>query len=176
MSAVMGAVVLILLRAGGFSLSHHRTPRYGLRLGLGILLALGGLILARRKPKPPDPDKPQKGLTARLIANPAPYTSFLAGILIFAPGVTFIAAIQVVATAKASLDTTVIALAVIVVINVSLVWLPLLGYLAAPGPTTRWLVSFNTWLRQHGRLILALAMIAAGLIVGINGLIGVIST
>jgi hypothetical protein len=175
MSAVMGAVVLILLRAGGFSLSHHRTPRYGLRLGLGILLALGGLIMARRKPKPPDPDKPQKGLTARLIANPAPYTSFLAGILIFAPGVTFIAAIQVVATAKASLDTTVIALAVIVVINVSLVWLPLLGYLAAPGPTTRWLVSFNTWLRRHGRLILALAMIAAGLIVGINGLIGVIS-
>lgn len=176
MSAVMGAVVLILLRAGGFSLSHHRTPRYGLRLGLGILLALGGLILARRKPKPPDPDKPQKGLTARLIANPAPYTALLAGILIFAPGVTFIAAIQVVATAKASLDTTVIALAVIVVINVSLVWLPLIGYLAAPGPTTRWLVSFNTWLRRHGRLILALAMIAAGLIVGINGLIGVIST
>ena len=40
---------------------------------------------------------------------------------------TFIAAIQVVATAKASLDATVTALAVIVVINVSLVWLPLLG-------------------------------------------------
>ena len=88
---------------------------------------------------------------------------------------TFIAAIQVVATSKASLDATVTALAVIVVINVSLVWLPLLGYLAAPGPTTRWLVSFNAWLRRHGRLILALAMIAAGLIVAINGLIGVIS-
>ena len=132
-------------------------------------------MLALRKRKPPDPDKPQTGLMARLIASPAPYTALLAGILIFAPGVTFIAAIQVVATSKASLDATVTALAVIVVINVSLVWLPLLGYLAAPGPTTRWLVSFNTWLRRHGRLILALAMIAAGLIVAINGLIGVIS-
>lgn len=175
MSAAMAAVVLVLLRSGGFSLPHHRTPRYGLRLGLGLLLVLVGLILVRRKPKPPDPDKPQKGLTARLIANPAPYTAFLAGILIFAPGVTFIAAIQVVATSKASLDATITALAVIVVINVALVWLPLLAFLAAPGPTTRWLVSFNTWLRQHGRLILALAMIAAGLIVAINGLIGVIS-
>ncbi len=175
MSTLVSAVVLVLIRAGGFSLPHHRTPRYALRLILGIALLLGGLILARRKPKPPDPDKPQKGLTARLIANPAPYTAFLAGILIFAPGLTFLAAIQVVATAQASLDATVTALAVIVVINVSLVWLPLLGYLAAPGPTTRWLVAFNAWLRRHGRFILAAAMVAAGLIVAINGLVGVIS-
>jgi hypothetical protein len=175
MSAVMGAVALVLLRTGGFSLPHHRTPRYLLRLILGILLLLGGLVLARRKRKPPDPDKPQTGLTARLIANPAPYTAFLAGILIFAPGVTFLAAIQVVATAQASLEATVTALSLIVVINVSLVWLPLIGYLVAPGPTTRRLVGFNTWLRRNGRLILAAAMIAAGLIVAIDGLTGVIS-
>jgi Sap, sulfolipid-1-addressing protein len=174
MSTVMAAVVLAVLRAGGFSLAHHRTPRYGLRLILGILLLVVGLVLVIRKRPPPDPDKPQTGLTARLIASPAPYTAFLAGILIFAPGVTFIAAIQVVATAQASLDATVTALAVIVVINVSLVWLPLLGYLAAPGPTTRWLVAFNAWLRRNGRLILAAAMTAAGLILAINGLIGVI--
>ena len=175
MSAVMGAVVLVLLRTGGFSLPQHRTPRYALRLILGILLLAGGVLLASRKRKPPDPDKPQTGLTARLIANPAPYTAFLAGILIFAPGVTFIAAIQVVATAQASLDVTVTALTLTVVINVSLVWLPLVGYLAAPGPTTRRLVAFNAWLRRNGRLILAAAMAAAGIIVAIDGLTGVIS-
>lgn len=175
MSTVMATVVLVVLRAGGFSLAHHRTPRYGLRLGLGILLLLGGLVLAVRKKKPPDPDKPQTGLMARLVASPAPYTAFLAGLLIFAPGVTFIAAIQVVATAQASLDTTVTALAVIVVINVSLVWLPLLGFLAAPGPTARRLVAFNAWLRRNGRSILAVVMIAAGLIVAIDGLAGVLT-
>jgi hypothetical protein len=175
MSAVMAAVVLAVLRAGGFSLAHHRTPRYGLRLGLGILLLLCGLVLAVRKKKPPDPDKPQTGLMARLVARPAPYTAFLAGLLIFAPGVTFIAAIQVVATSQASLDATVTALAVIVVINVSLVWLPLLGYLAAPGPTARRLVAFNAWLRRNGRLILAVVMIAAGFILAINGLTGVLT-
>ncbi len=175
MSAVMAAVVLAVLRAGGFSLAHHRTPRYGLRLGLGVLLLLGGLVLAVRKKKPPDPDKPQTGLMARLVASPAPYTAFLAGLLIFAPGVTFIASIQVVATSQASLDATVTALAVIVVINVSLVWLPLLGYLAAPGPTARRLAAFNAWLRRNGRLILAAVMIAAGFIVAINGLTGVLT-
>ena len=133
MSAVMGVVVLLVLRAGGFATPRHRTPRYELRLILGILLVLGGLLLARRKPKPPDPDKPPSGLVNRLIASPAPYTSFLAGLLIFAPGVTFIAAIQVVATAKASPDLTAVALALIVVINVSLVWLALLGLPAGAG-------------------------------------------
>ena len=175
MSTVMAAVVLVILRASGFSLPHHRTSRDELRLGLGILLLLGGLVLALRKRKPPDPDKPQTGLMARLVANPAPYSAFLAGILIFAQGLTFIAAIQVVATAQASLDATVTALAVIVIINVSLVWLPLVGYLAAPGPTSRRLVGFNAWLRRNGRLILAAVMIAAGLILAIDGLAGVLT-
>jgi hypothetical protein len=124
MSIVMGIVVLAALRAGGFSLPRHRQDRYGLRLGLGLLILLAGLVLLRRKPKPPDPDRPQKGIVSRLIAAPAPYTAFLAGILVFSPGVTFIAAIQVVATAKGDLSQTAAGLALIVVINVSLVWPP----------------------------------------------------
>lgn len=174
MSIVMGIVVLVVLRAGGFSLPSHRTDRYGLRLALGILILLAGLVLARRKPKPPDPDRPQKGIMSRLTASPAPYTAFLAGILVFAPGVTFIAAVQVVATAQADLSLTVAGLAVIVAINVSLVWLPLLAYLAAPGMTTRRLVAFNAWLRRNGRTILAGTLVAAGLIVAIDGLTGLI--
>jgi len=174
MSAVMGVLVLVVLRAGGFSLPSRHTIRYELRLFLGLLLMLAGLTLARFKRKPPDPDSPQSGLVSRLIASPAPYTAFLAGLLIFAPGITFIAAVQVVATAQASLELTATALTLIVVINVALVWLPLLGYLAAPGPTTRWLVAFNGWLRQNGQLILAGALVAAGLIVAIDGLSGLI--
>ena len=131
MSLVMGIVVLAALRAGGFSLPKHRQDRYGLRLGLGLVILLARYILLRRKPKPPDPDRPQKGIVSRLIATPSPYTAFLAGILVFAPGVTFIAAIQVVATANADLSETAAGLALIVIINVSLVWLPLILYLAA---------------------------------------------
>ncbi len=174
MSLVMGIVVLAALRAGGFSLPKHRQDRYGLRLGLGILILLAGVVLLRRKPKPPDPGRPQKGIVSRLIAAPAPATAFPAGILVFAPGVTFIAAIQVVATAHADLSETAAGLVLIVIINVSLVWLPMILYLAAPEPTTRRLGAFNGWLRRHGRAILSGALVAAGAILTVNGITGLI--
>lgn len=174
MSVAIGFVVLVALRAGGFSLPHHRQDRYGLRLGLGILLALAGLFLFRRKPKLVDPDKPQKGIMGRLMANPAPYTAFLAGLLVFGPGVTFIAAVQVVATANAGLSETAAALIVVVVINVALVWLPLLAYLTAPDFTARHLTAFNAWLRRNGRIILSGVLLIAGIILTVNGIAGLI--
>jgi len=178
MSIIMGVVVLVLLRAGGFSLPTHRTIRYELRLFLGIFILFAGLFVAWRKPRP----KPGRSgsahggnaIVARLMANPAPYTAFLAGILVFAPSMTFIAAIQVVATAHADLSLTVAGLALIVAINVALIWLPLLAFLAAPEPTTRYLSAFNGWLRHNGRIILAGTLVAAGLIVAIDGLVGLL--
>jgi hypothetical protein len=179
MSLVMAVVVLVLLRAGGFSLPSHRTIRYEFRLILGILILLAGLFLARRKPKlkaagSRDPARKGRGIVARLVANPAPYTAFLAGILVFAPSVAFIAAVQVIATSRTDLQLTVAGLALVVVINVSFVWLPLLAYLAAPDLTTRHLAAFNGWLRRNGRMILAGALGAAGLVVTVDGLVGLI--
>jgi hypothetical protein len=46
-------------------------------------------------------------------------------------------------------------LALIVVINVSLAWLPVLAFPVAPEPTTRRLSAFNGRLRRNGRMILA---------------------
>jgi hypothetical protein len=42
--------VLLLLRYGHFQLPGHRTPRYGLRLGLGLLILATIAVVARRKP------------------------------------------------------------------------------------------------------------------------------
>ena len=152
MSIVIGIVALAVLRAGGFSLPHHRHDRYGLRLGLGILLILRRATRVPPQTEPPDPDQPQKGIVSRLMATPAPYTAFLAGILVFAPGVTFIAAVQVVATANADLSETAAApdrdrghqrlarLAAPV----------LLPCCAGASPPGGW-AAFNGWLRRNGR-------------------------
>jgi hypothetical protein len=194
-STVMGIAVLLLLRYGSFQLPGHRTPRYGLRLGLGLLILAAIAVLARRKPRllgipgqprsagqpgpPPTPGHPGqpgqgKGIVSRLVSSPAPVTAFVAGVLVFMPALTFIAAIQVIATARAGVPLSALGLLIVVVINVAFVWLPFLAYLAAPGLTTRKLTAFNAWLRAHGRILLMLALLVAGAVLTVNGLLGLI--
>jgi hypothetical protein len=174
MSLLMGMVVIAILRNTGLSHHSERTPRYGLRLGLGLLMIAAGAFLARRKPKPPDPDHPKQGLVSRLIADPAPASAFAVGLLLFAPGITFIAAVQVIATANADIEQTTTAIIVVVVINAILVWLPLLVHIVAPGATTRYLTAFNGWLRANGNKILIAVLLVGGVIVAVNGILGLV--
>ena len=171
MSLIMGLVVIAILRNTGLNHHSQRTPRYGLRLGLGLLMLAAGAVLARRKPKPPDPDKKQ-GLVSRMIADPAPGSAFAVGLLLFAPGITFVAAVQVIATANADVELTTVAIIVVVVINAALVWLPLLVHIFAPSVTTRYLTAFNGWLRANGNKILVAVLIVGGAIVAGNGIFG----
>jgi hypothetical protein len=175
MSLVTGLVVIAILRNTGLDHRSQRTPRYGLRLGLGLLMLAAGAFLARRKPKQPDPGDAKQGLISRMIANPAPRSAFAVGLLLFAPGITFIAAVQVIATANADLELTATAIIVVVVINAALVWLPLLVHIFAPGVTTRYLTAFNGWLRANGNKILVAVLLVAGVIVAVNGILGLVS-
>jgi hypothetical protein len=174
MSLVMSVVIVAVLRDAGLSHPAQHTSRYGLRLGLGVLLLTAGIVVARRQRRAPDPAHPQQGGLSRLLARPAPLTAFVAGIVVFAPGATFVAALQVIATAQASLDQTAIAVVVVVIINVLLVWLPLLLYLAAPGKTAGHLTTLNTWLRAHGRTLLVWVLLIAGAILAGNGIYGLV--
>jgi Sap, sulfolipid-1-addressing protein len=184
MSVVTAVLVLAILRNLGLSRPDAATSRYGLRLGLGALLLAGCLVVAARHRGnrwPAGPDNglrasvrlggPRPGIVSRMAARPAPSSAFAIGLLVFAPGVTFVAAIQVIATTEASLRLTVFATAVVVIINVMPVWVPILVYLIVP-ETTGHLSAFNCWLRANGRAILVGAMLVAGVFLVVNGIHG----
>lgn len=59
MTIVMGVIVLLAIHAGGLNHPHERQPRYGLRLGLGIVALGAAIFVARRKPRPPAPARSQ---------------------------------------------------------------------------------------------------------------------
>ena len=169
-SLVVGVVVLAVLRS-----AHQHAPRYGLRLGLGILLLAAGMVVALRKPRTPDPAKPSQGFVSRMVADPAPLSAFFVGVLVFAPGVSFIAALQVIATSQADLEVTAVAVLIVVSINVLLVWLSLVLYLVAPGFTVRHLTVFNRWLRAHGSAVLAWVLVVVGGIMIFDGIYGLVT-
>ena len=173
MSLVMGVVVLLVLRSAGLNHPDQHAPRYGLRLGLGIVLLAAAVFVAARKPTQPDPAKAH-GLVSRMVAEPAPLSAFLVGLLVFAPGVTFIAALQVIATASAGPDLTSLAVILVVVINVLLVWLPIMLHLIAPTATERHLKAFNHWIRAHGTTVLIGVLIVAGGIMVSDGIYGLV--
>ena len=171
-SLVMGCVLVLVLRSAGLSRPAEHEPRYGLRLGLGILLLAAAVVVARRAPRPPDPAKAQQGIISKMIANPAPLSAFLVGVIVYAPGITFLAALQVIATSRASLELTALALIIVVVIYALLVWLPIVVYLVAPTVAGRYLTAFNGWLRAHGKTIVVWALVVVGGIMVGNGIYG----
>jgi hypothetical protein len=172
MTAIFAAVVFIALRAGHLQRAPQRQPRYGLRLGLGILMMLAGGYLRRRKPKPPDPAKRDKRIISRLLARPRPWAAFLVGLLVYAPSLTFIAAVQVVATSRASIAVSVLDVAVVIAITVMFAWLPLAAYLLAPGRTAAVLRSCDGWLRAHGYVLAVAGLGIGGVLLTLDGILG----
>jgi Sap, sulfolipid-1-addressing protein len=112
------------------------------------------------------------GVITRLTTNPRPLTAFLAGLLLFAPSATFIAAVQVIATANEGVPITVAALLIVIALTALIVWLPLLGYFAAPDATTRALRRANGWIRAHGNVLLVGALWIGGVVLVVDGALG----
>jgi Sap, sulfolipid-1-addressing protein len=173
MTVAMAVVLLVVIRITGLNLPRGHDPRFGLRLGLGVLALAGAVFYTVRGPREPVPGKERRpGFVARLMARPSPHIAFATGLLLFAPGATFIAAVQVIATSDASVPLIVLSLAIVVTITAIVVWLPLVGYLAAPDATTRRLAALNGWLRTHGRAVVTYALGVAGAVLIVNGALG----
>jgi Sap, sulfolipid-1-addressing protein len=170
---VIGVAALIAIRAGGLShIGHHQT-RYGLRLGLGVVAIVAAVVMWRRRSKPRDPAKPKKpSLIERLAAKPSPWTALAVGVVMFGPSLTFVAAVQVVGTAKAGLADTIGAMAMIIVLTVAFAWLPLLAYAVAPVRTVRTLRAFDGWLKRHGKTVVTIAVGVVGVFLVIQGITG----
>lgn len=182
MTVLMAVTVLLVLRGIGLNQPRQHDPRYGLRLGLGVIALASAVMLRRRRGRgrleaeaeAAAAQQPQQtGLIARLTARPRPGLAFAAGIILFLPSATFIAAVQVVATANASVTATALALLIVVAISALIVWLPLLAFLAAPEATVRLLRRLNGWVRAHGAAIAVYALLAGGIVLIVNGSLGV---
>jgi len=177
MTVATGIALLVVIRTTGLNLPRGHDPRFGLRLGLGVLALAGAVFYTVRKPRETVPSEQRRpGFMARLMARPSPRFAFVTGLLVFAPGATFIAAVQVIATSDASVPLIALSLVIVVTITVIVVWLPLVGYLAAPDATTHRLAVLNGWLRTHGRTVVVYALGVGGAVLIVNGALGLAGT
>jgi hypothetical protein len=161
------------LRAFSLNLPSRHDPLYELRLALGVLaLAAAAVLTWRRRSAPGRAKEAGRNLVSRLTAQPGPRTAFTAGVVLFAPSLTFLAAVQAVATANTGPLRAVVGLLVVITVCLLLAWLPLLGYLVAPDKTTGTLARCNGWLRAHGWEAAVWALVVGGVVLVVNGALG----
>jgi hypothetical protein len=181
-TVISGIVLLVLMRSLHLDASSQSNERGGLRAAVGALFVVLGVRLLVRKRSAVDPvsaaePEPAKkpGLAARLQNQTRARAAFLAGLIVYVPGPGYIAALQVIGTTPANLAQTVGAFIVIVLLDLWLIWLPLLTYLVAPEATGRRLHAFSGWLNRNGRTLLAGVLVGIGcalLATGLTTLVG----
>lgn len=176
MTVVMATIVFVALRGGHLYKPQQRQARYGLRLGLGVLLLLAAGFYRHRRRKPAESANAaktkDKGLVNRMIARPGPKAAFLVGLVVYSPSLTFVAAVQAVATSTESVAESVAVLVLVIVITLLCVWVPFVLYLLRPERAGPLLQSFNAWLRTHGRQIMTGALVLGGLVLTVDGITG----
>ena len=167
----LGFAVVFALHGAGLELDSKQTARYGLELAIGVLLMLGALVLARRRPRPHE----EPSRVVRLAREGGLRAVFVAAIVLYVlPSPVYLAALQVVGTTKMST----VAMAVWVVIVVALVLItvevPVLLFLRAPERTVARLRTVDGWLSRHGHTLLVAVVGLIGLWVFIDGLVGLL--
>lgn len=184
-SITLGLLIVFELDGTAAVSTSKNTLGPGEDLVLGALLLLVAFVLGsgraeplrerrrrRREQKQAEAEgKTKESLPERMIGRGDPRLTFVAGILLTLPGVSYLTALSRMAKLDASPVEIVLLVVTFCVIQLLLIELPLLGYAFAPDWTKDTVTRFRAWLSRNGRQA---AVVGAGVIGGLLVLRGII--
>ena len=169
----VGFLFVFVLRGAGLNQSSNQTPRYALRVGLGVLFLIGAWVLAHRPPKPKAVDD-QPSRVTKAVAGSGLLAVFVVGVAMYTPSPTYLAALDVVAGTKMSGPAAVAWVLILVALVLITIELPILLYFVAPDWTIPKLQAVNTWLGRNGRALLVYVLAGLGIWQIVDGLVGLL--
>jgi hypothetical protein len=113
--------------------------------------------------------KPTESLPLRLLGKGNPWITFLVGIVLSFPGVSYLDALDHIHKLNASTVATV--LLVVGVVELALLEIPLLGYAFAPERTQRMVDGFRDWIGRRGRTAVVIGATVIGVWLLVSGII-----
>ena len=179
--ALVGVIVLVLIRVTGLELPTNLTPHYGIRLGLGIIaltLAAFQPRLRSRLRRPGEEGQTKPSLSTRLMEGAEVGGAILVGVLIFAPGVQYLAGVEGIATAEPRIAIALLLVLAAAVVNVALAWIFLAAFMRAPDRTQTHLTRANNWIgwvRNHRDTVVRSILAIVGAYLVVNGAVGLAS-
>lgn len=165
----IGFALVFALHGAGLSQHSQQTPRYGLRLGIGVVFVAVAVILARR---PPKPEKSGDSKVTRAARNGGLFAALVVGIILYLPSPTYLSALQVVGSSKLSTASTVAWVLIVVAITLITIWVPALVIVLAPGWSKPKLAALNSWLSRNSRTLLVIVLAVLGVWEIIDGIVG----
>jgi hypothetical protein len=171
----IGLAVVFIVRGAGVQQSSNSTPRYGLRLAIGVLFLVLAWVVAHRPPK----QKEKKGdeqpsRVTRAVAGSGLLAVFFVGIAMYTPSPTYLSALDIVGSTKMSTAAAVGWTVLVVALVLITIEVPILVYLFASDWATRNLAAFNAWLSRNSRTLLIWVLIVLGVWEVIDGVVGLL--
>jgi Sap, sulfolipid-1-addressing protein len=165
----IGFAVVFALHGAGLGQQSEQSPRYGLRIGIGVTFVVVAVILARR---PPKPKKSGESKVTHAARNGGVIAVLVAGILLYLPAPTYLSALQEVGSSKLSTAATVAWVVIVVAITLITIWVPVLVIVLAPGWSKPKLAALNSWLSRNSRTLLIVVLVVLGAWQIIDGIVG----
>jgi hypothetical protein len=125
---------------------------------------------AKRREKE-EAGKPTESLPLRLLGKGDPKLTFIVGIALSFPGVSYLAALNHIHKLDAETVATVLLVISVCVIELLFLELPLLGYVLSPDRTEHTVTGFKDWMARRGRTAAVIGATALGTLLIIRGLI-----
>jgi hypothetical protein len=147
-----------------------------LLLAVGALVATGRLHARRKTPVPAGGgqlEKPETkdGWAKRVLTEPRLGLAMLTGALAGLPGAAYLSALHDLVTGKSSTATQVVAVVIFVLIEFSLIIVPLASLELRPEATKAALKKAHDWLLSHARQLMAYTALILGAYLAISGLV-----
>ena len=125
----------------------------------------------RRKEAKAGPGEKKESFPERMLGRGSPRITFVVGVLLTFPGVSYLTALDRMAKLDASSAELVLLVVVFCVIQQLLLEVPLLGYVFAPDWTKDAVARFRTWLANNGRRAGVRLAVVIGVLLIVRGLV-----
>lgn len=168
----VGFVVAFALHGAALGNSGQQTPRYGLKLAIGVAFCVGAVILARKPPKPKKSSGESK--VTRAARHGGLLAVLTAGIILYLPSPAYLSAEQDVGSTKLSATATAVWVIIVAAITLITVWVPALVLVFFPGWSKPKLAALSSWLSRNSRTLLVVVLAVLGAWEVIAGIVGLV--
>jgi Sap, sulfolipid-1-addressing protein len=163
-SITLGILVVYSIGDSAAANSQKHTISPAQNLVLGGLFLLVAFVLGtgrdegirrrrnERKDAKRDPDEEEKPpLTERMLGSGSPRVTYVAGVLLSVPGLTYLLGMSNIAALDVPVAPTVLLVIAFAMVQQILLEMPLLGFVFAPDRTQAGVQRFRAWLARNGR-------------------------